>query len=63
MPWAVMPLRNPEWNGSEISSLLTQMVCIGTVADLVPLNEIYNRVIVKHGLSEYKRNPHVGVKH
>jgi single-stranded-DNA-specific exonuclease len=55
-------IKKPRMEWAEIASQLTQMVAIGTVADLVPLNEIYNRVIVKHGLSEYMRNPQTGVK-
>lgn len=55
-------IKRPRLEWAEIASQLTQMVAIGTVADLVPLNEIYNRVIVKQGLREFMRNPHIGVK-
>lgn len=55
-------IKKPNIDWYEMASKLTQVVSIGTVADLVPLNEIYNRVIVKHGLHEFMVNPHLGVK-
>lgn len=45
----------------ELPLPLLQYAAIGTIADIVPLRG-ENRLIVKHGLAEMRRKPHIAIK-
>lgn len=59
----IAPLSNkPKIGWDNLRSQAIQLAMIGTVADLVPLQHLYNRVIVKEGLKMAAENPLIGLE-
>lgn len=57
LSWAILKKYNRE---EEIMKYL-DLVCLGTVGDVVPLKDA-NRILVKEGLKYFKRSPRLGIK-